>query len=59
MKYKIRISETLSAEVCIEASDKYEALEKAEQMYDNCDVLLMADNFDDVSFKIKEMIEND
>lgn len=58
MKFKIKITETLKAEVVIEASDKYEALEKAEQMYDNCEILLMSDDFDDVSFTIEEMIEN-
>ena len=59
MKFKIKITETLKAEVVIDALDKYEALEKAEQMYDNCEILLMSDDFDDVSFAIEEMIENE
>ena len=59
MTYKINISETLQADVIIEASNEAEAIEKAEEMYHNCDVLLTADDFSDVRFKVKEKINDD
>ena len=58
MTYKINISETLQADVVIQASNEDEAIEKAEEMYNNCDVLLTADNFSDVIFKVKEVIDD-
>ena len=58
MTYKINISEKLQADVVIEASNENEAIEKAEAMYHNCDVLLTADDFSDVSFTIKEVIND-
>lgn len=57
MTYKINISEKLQADVVIHASNEDEAIEKAEAMYHNCDVLLTADNFSDVIFTVKEVID--
>lgn len=59
MTCKINISEILQADVIIEASSEDEAIEKAEEMYNNCDVLLTADDFSDVRFKVKEKINDD
>lgn len=57
MKYKVDISETLKATIDIEADNENEAIGMAMQMYNNCDIVLSADNFEDVKFNIME--END
>ena len=50
MKYTIDIIETLKKKVDIEADTYYEAVEKAEKMYHNSEVILTADDFDNVEF---------
>ena len=57
MKYKVDISETLKATIDIEADNENEAIGIAKQMYKNCDIVLSADNFEDVKFYVTE--END
>ena len=54
MKYKVDISEILKATICIEANNEGEALGIAKQMYNNCDIILIADNFENVNFTIME-----
>ena len=57
MKFKVDISETLKATIDIEADNENEAIDMAKQMYNNSDIVLSADNFEDVKFTIME--END
>ena len=57
MKYRVDISEILKATIYIEANNECEAICMAKQMYNNCDIVLSADNFEDVKFYITE--END
>ena len=57
MKYKVDISKTLKATIDIEADNENEAIGMAMQMYNNCDIVLSADNFEEVRFNIME--END
>ena len=57
MKFKVDISETLKATIDIEADNENEAIGMAKQMYNNCDIVLSADNFEEVKFNIME--END
>ena len=54
MKYRVDISEILKATVYIEANNESEAMGIAKQMYNNCDIILSADNFEDVNFTITE-----
>ncbi len=54
MKYMINISEILQADVVIEANNEEEAVCKAKEMYAKCEVILTADEFTSVSFKVKE-----
>lgn len=53
MKYEIKVSETLSRVVEIDAKDKESALEKIRKMYSNEEIVLGADDFDhDTTFTI-------
>lgn len=57
MIYRVNISEILTATIRIEADNESEAMGMAKQMYKNCDIVLSADNFEDVKFYVTE--END
>ena len=57
MKYKVEISEMLKAIINIEADNENEAIGMAKQMYNNSDIILTADNFENVNFTVME--END
>lgn len=50
MKYQYKIVETLARVIEIEADDSEKAWEKLENMYYNGDVVLSADDFEDVEF---------
>lgn len=54
MKYRVDISEILKATIHIEANNECEAMGIAKQTYNNCDIILTADNFEDVNFTIME-----
>ena len=56
MLYVFSIEETLSSDVEIEAEDFFEAREKVEEMYNNCDIIIGGDNFVGVKFILKEEI---
>ena len=43
MLYVFNVEETIASEVKIEAEDFYDAREKIEEMYDNCDIILGGD----------------
>ena len=57
MIYRVNISEILTATIRIEADNESEAMGMAKQMYKNSNIVLSADNFEDVKFTIME--END
>ena len=50
MKYQYKIVETLARVIEIEADDSERAWEKLENMYYNGDVVLSADDFENVEF---------
>ncbi len=54
MKYTINISKILQADVDIEANSECEAIQKAKDMYAACEIILTADEFASVSFKVKD-----
>lgn len=53
-KYKITITETLKKELEIEAGSKDEAMDLVKEKYKNEEIILTADDFVDVDFKVKE-----
>ena len=56
MLFVFRIEETTASEVEIEADDFYDARERIEEMYDNCDIILGGDDFVSVKFILQEEI---
>ena len=50
MKYTVGIEEILFKEIEIEAESKEEAVAMIEKQYFNCEVVLTADDFDNVNF---------
>ena len=53
MTYEIKVLETLSRVVEIDAKDEESALEKIREMYSNEEIVLSADDFDyDTTFTI-------
>ena len=52
MKYQVKITEYLSRIVEVEADDEIDARLLAEEMYCGEEVVLDANDFDDVEFKI-------
>lgn len=53
-KYKITITESLKKELEIEAVSKDEAMDLVKEKYKNEEIILTADDFADVDFKVKE-----
>ena len=56
MLYVFSVEETTASELEIEADDFYDAREKIEEMYDNCDIILGGDDFVAVKFILQEEI---
>jgi hypothetical protein len=54
MKYKVRIIETLSRVVEVEADDEMDALNKVEDMYCDSEVILDSEDFDFVDYEIEK-----
>lgn len=50
MEYKVIIVENLRKEVSVEASSEREAIEKVKDAYENCELVLSADDFSTVEF---------
>lgn len=44
MKFAVKVTETLTNTVIVEADNYLEAEEKVKNAYDNCDLILNADN---------------
>lgn len=51
MKFAISITETLSTVVIADAADKDEAEDKVRKQYQKSEIVLDADNFQDVDFQ--------
>ena len=51
MKYSVIVTETLTQRVNIEAESEEEALELAEEMYYNSDIILDCDDFVSATFE--------
>lgn len=47
MKYYVKVTETLSKIIEVEAETEYEALEKVDEAYSNSDIVLTADDFEE------------
>lgn len=54
MPFTVTITETLQKEVCVNARSLDDARDKVEQMYDNSEIILGADDLVDKSFSAKE-----
>lgn len=46
MKFVMKVTETLSRTVVVDANDKYDAINKVEQAYDNEDIVLDYKDYD-------------
>jgi mannitol/fructose-specific phosphotransferase system IIA component (Ntr-type) len=55
MKYKVRISETLTNTVIIDANSREEAIEQAQQKYFDCEIILMSDDHEETIFEVEEL----
>lgn len=47
MKYYVKITETLSKVIEVEAESENDALEKVDEAYSNSDIVLSADDFEE------------
>lgn len=52
MEYSIEISETLSRIVDVMADNKAEALAKAQEMYENEEIILGSEDFIEAEYKV-------
>lgn len=57
--YFVTIVETLKKRVEVKANSEEEAIEKVENAYNKCDIILDEMDFTGVKFKIKKTIENE
>lgn len=54
MKYKVRITETLSRVVEVEAESRDDAMDDVRQSYNSCDIVLGWEDFIGVDFEVQE-----
>jgi len=59
MKYYITVIETLKKRVEVEADNEEDALARVEQAYNKCDIILDENDFTDVKFKVKKVIDEE
>ena len=52
--FAVVITETLARTICIEAATQDEAIEEAERLYRNEEIVLDSGDFVDVAFEVKE-----
>jgi mannitol/fructose-specific phosphotransferase system IIA component (Ntr-type) len=55
MKYKVKISETLTNTVTIEANSKEDAIDKVREQYFDCEIILMSDDHEETIFEVEEI----
>ena len=58
-KYNVTITETLLRTVEVEAESEEDARAKVEELYDNCDIVLSADDFDGMDMSVEEVTDED
>ena len=58
-EHVVKFVETLSRDVKVEAETEVDALEKAEELYRSCEIVLDADDYVGVEFMIAEEGNND
>ena len=56
--YYVTVIETLKKKVEVNAENEEEALAKVQEAYNKCDIILDENDFTDVKFKIKKVVEN-
>lgn len=54
-KYLVTITETLLRTVEVEAESEDDAEEQVQEQYDNCDIILSADDFDGMDMSVEEV----
>lgn len=57
--YYITVIETLKKKVIVQAESEEDALAKVEDAYNKCDIILDENDFTDVKFKVKKVIEGE
>lgn len=57
--YYVTVIETLKKKVEVNAESEEDALEKVEEAYNKCDIILDENDFTDVKFKIKKITETE
>ena len=57
--YYITVIETLKKKVIVQAENEEDALAKVEDAYNKCDIILDENDFNDVKFKVKKVIEGE
>ena len=58
MLYTVKITETLSKKVTLEADNEEDAYESVRTLYYDCEIILSSENYDDTTFEILE-VKND
>ena len=58
-KYYITVIETLKKRVEVEADSEEEALNRVEEEYNKCNIVLEAEDFTDVKFKVKKVVDEE
>lgn len=53
MKYRVEITETLKRTVEVEAKNKFEAMAKIKTDYDDENIILGAEDFEETHFEVK------
>jgi len=51
-KFTVRIVETLSRDVEVEAASEAEAIEEVQKKYDDAEIVLDASDYDETDFKV-------
>ena len=59
MKYYITVIETLKKRVEVEADTEEDALARVEEEYNKCNIILDENDFTDVKFKVKKVIDEE
>lgn len=57
--YYVTVIETLKKRIEVQATSEEEALTKVKEAYDKCDIILDENDFTDVKFKIKKVIDSE
>lgn len=59
MKYYITVIETLKKRVEVEADTEEDALARVEEEYNKCNIILDENDFTDVKFKVKKVVDEE